>query len=138
MANCVWANDFKIDTDLTGTTPALATIANLESLEMSIDGNVQDWFSMDGEGFSSSLLTAKKITFTGTAKVTDGDTGNDYIRGKMFAVCADANSNFQLTLADASVVTGNCVISVTGGLGAAEDVDVIEFEIHVSGKPTVT
>ena len=136
MANCVWANDFKIDTSAT-ETPALATIANLESLEMSIDGTVQDWFSMDGEGFSSSLLTAKKITFTGTAKVTDGDTGNDYIRSKMFAVCADANSNFQLTLADGSVVSGACVISVTGGLGPAEDVDVIEFEIHVSGKPTV-
>ena len=135
MANCVWANKLEIDTTGSG---GYNTIANLESLELSIDGTVQDWYSMDGEGFANNLKTAIKVTLNGTAKVTDGDTGNDYIRGMMFAVCDDAASSFRLTLADETVVTADCTVNVTGGLGAAEDVDQIEFELHMNGKPNIT
>ena len=130
MPNCVWANRFEIDIDGNET---FATVANLESLELSVDGNVQDWFDWGGEGFAKNLKTAQKVTLNGTAKVTDGDTGNDYLRGLMFAVCHEAQTNFRIILADGYSIKAGCNVNVTGGLGAAEDVDQIEFEIHMDG-----
>jgi hypothetical protein len=47
--NSVWENAFKIST--TGECiPTFATIANLESLELSIDGTVQDWYAFERKG----------------------------------------------------------------------------------------
>ncbi|NLN46295.1 MAG: hypothetical protein GX153_06995 [Clostridiaceae bacterium] len=136
--NSVWENAFKISTSGRNITPTFATIANLESLELSIDGTVQDWYAFDAEGYARNLVTAKKITFNGTAKITADDAGNEYIQGKILAIGTAAQSMFELTFPSGAKLEGNCNISVTGGLGAAEDVDSLEFEIHVDGKPTYT
>jgi len=135
--NPVWENAFKIST--TGrTTPTYATISDLESVEMSIDGTVQEWFAMDAEGFARSLVTAKKISFACTAKRKDGDAGNDYVAGKMLAIGTDAQSSFELTFANGDKLVGDCNINFTKGLGASEDVDPMEFDVLLDGKPTFT
>ena len=138
MPNSVWENAFKISTNGRNATPTLASIANLESLELSIDGTVQDWFAFDAEGFARNLVTAKKLSFNGTAKITADDAGNEYIQGKMLAIGTDAQSEFELTFPSGAKLAGDCNISITSGLGSAEDVDALEFEIHVDGKPTYT
>lgn len=136
--NPVWQNAFKIATSGRVVTPTFAIIANLESVEMSIDGNLVEWFAMDAEGFSRNLLTAKKISFGCTAKRTDGDAGNDYVASKMLAIGSDAQSKFQLTWANGDKLEGDCTINFTKGLGAAEDVDPMEFDVLLDGKPTFT
>lgn len=135
MPKCVWESIFKIST--TGrVAPSFSIIKNLESFEMAIDGTIQDWFAFDAEGFSRSLLTAKKITFSCTAKVTADDAGNEYVQGKMLSIGAAAESSFELDFPSGATLTGDCVINFTKGLGAAEDVDPMEFEVIVDGKPT--
>jgi hypothetical protein len=135
MPKCIWESLFKLST--TGrTAPSFSTIANLESLELAIDGTVQDWYAFDAEGFARNLVTAKKITFTGAAKITADDAGNEYLQSKMLAIGAEAQTKFELTFPSGATLTGDCNVNVTGGLGAAEDVDAIEFEVHVDGKPT--
>jgi len=136
--NPVWENAFKISTNGRNATPTFAIIKNLESLEMAIDGTVQEWFAMDAEGFARNLVTAKKISFACSAKRTDGDAGNDYIAGMMLAVGAAAQSEFELTFANGDKLTGDCTINFTKGLGAAEDVDPMEFDVLLDGKPTFT
>jgi len=134
MPKCVWEALFKIST--TGrAAPSFSIIANLESFEMSIDGNVVDWYAMDAEGFSRNLVTAKKITFGCTAKTTAGDAGNEYIQSKMLAIGSDAQTAFELTFPSGASLTGNCNINITKVLGAAEDVDPMEFDVLVDGKP---
>lgn len=135
MPKCVWEALFGIST--TGrAAPSYAPIANLESFELSIDGTVQDWYSLGGSGFASNLVTAKKISFPCTAKVTPEDIGNAYIQSKMLAMGAAAQTCFQLTFPSGATLSGNCNINVTKGLGASEDVDPMEFEIIVDGPPT--
>lgn len=136
--NPVWENAFKISTNGRNATPTFAIIKNLESLEMAIDGTVQEWFAMDAEGFARNLVTAKKISFSCAAKRTDGDAGNDYIAGMMLAVGAAAQSEFELTFANGDKLAGDCTINFTKGLGATEDVDPMEFDVLLDGKPTFT
>lgn len=136
--NSVWENAFKISTNGRNATPTLAIIKNLESVEMSIDGTVQEWFAMDAEGFARNLITAKKISFGCSAKRTDGDAGNDYVAGMMLAIGAAAQSEFELTFANGDKLTGDCTINFTKGLGASEDVDPMEFDVLLDGKPTFT
>lgn len=135
MPKCIWEALFKVST--TGRTgPSFSTIANLESLEMAIDGKVVDWYSMSGEGFANAMVTAKKITFKCSAKVTADDAGNEYIQGKILAIGADAQTSFELTFPSTASLTGNCIVNVTKALGASDDVDPMEFEIICDGKPT--
>lgn len=136
--NSVWENALKISTNGRNATPTLAIIKNLESVEMSIDGTVQEWFAMDAEGFARNLITAKKISFGCSAKRTDGDAGNDYVAGMMLAIGAAAQSEFELTFANGDKLTGDCTINFTKGLGASEDVDPMEFDVLLDGKPTFT
>ena len=136
--NSVWENAFKISTNGRNATPTFAIIKNLESVEMSIDGTVQEWFAMDAEGFARNLITAKKISFGCSAKRTDGDAGNDYVAGMMLAIGAAAQSEFELTFANGDKLTGDCTINFTKGLGASEDVDPMEFDVLLDGKPTFT
>ena len=108
--NSVWENAFKISTSGRPVSPALptfATIASLESLELSIDGTVQDWYAFDAEGFARNLVTAKKITFNGTAKVTADDAGNEYIQGKILAIGTAAQSMFELTFPSGAKLEGS-------------------------------
>lgn len=136
--NSVWENALKISTNGRNVTPTFAIIKNLESVEMSIDGTVQEWFAMDAEGFARNLITAKKISFGCSAKRTDGDAGNDYVAGMMLAIGAAAQSEFELTFANGDKLTGDCTINFTKGLGASEDVDPMEFDVLLDGKPTFT
>lgn len=135
MTNSVWQNIFRISINDRHASPNYQTIANLETVEMAIDGNVVDWFALDAQGFARNMITAKKIAFNCAAKLTPGDAGNDYVAGKMLSVGSGARSMFQLTFPTGAVLFGNCNINVTSGLGAAEDVDALEFEILVDGAP---
>lgn len=137
MPKSIWETAFQISTS-GRTVPALASIANLESLELSIDNVVQDWYAIGGDGFAQNLVTAKKITLAGVAKVTDTDAGNTYLQGLMLALGTAAQSTFSLTFPSGDILAGDCNIVINSGLGAAEDVDVIEFEVHLDGKPTLT
>ena len=135
--NCVWEALFKLNTlGRAGTDTDLASIGDLETLELSIDGTVVDWYSIGAEGFAQNLVTAKKIVFSGTAKRKLGDTGNDYLFSLFLGVGSECQTKFKLDFPDGDTLAGNCNVNVTTMLGDATAVAPISFEVHVDGKPT--
>lgn len=137
MPNCVWESLFKLNTlGRAGTDSDLASIGELETLELSIDGTVQDWYAIGADGFAQNLVTAKKITFSGTAKRSVGDTGNDYLFSLFLGVGSGCQTKFKLEFPDGDTLSGNVNVNVTTLLGGATDVAPIAFEVHCDGKPT--
>ena len=126
-----YENQFKLNNN---------AIANCETFSVSLDNNVEEWYSFDQEGWVSRLLTGKAITISVTAKRTIGDTGNDAVAALSFAKGQAAYADFSWTFPDGTVVTfDDAVINVTNpGSGDSTAVAPLEFDVMSNGKPTVT
>ena len=76
----VYKLKFKIGTKGKASEAAdMAEIAELESFGLSIEGNVENWTSMDKSGWASNLMTGKSFSFDMKGKRCVGDPGNDYV-----------------------------------------------------------
>jgi hypothetical protein len=131
---------FKIGTaGRASTTQQMLEISDLESLEISIDGKKVEWDALDQDGWGRTMITGKKMTFSLKGKRSYGDTGNDYISGKMLATGTDCDSKFELTFPNADKLSGNCAIDIKNPSGGeTTDVETLEFDICCDGKPTFT
>ena len=82
-----------------------------------------------GKGFSISISGKRNV----------GDDGNDYVASKLFATGQAVETIFEWTFADGTVVSFNCIISVSNaGTGDSTNVAPLEFEVMSDGAPTVT
>ncbi len=54
---------------------------DLENFSPSIDGTVEEWYSMDAGGWVKAAMTAKILGFSFKCKRSVGDPRNDYIAG---------------------------------------------------------
>lgn len=136
----VFENSFKIGIKgLESTTEDMVTVANCESLTVSIDNGVQNWNAMEKQGWQDSLQTTKALTLAVTGKRTVGDAGNDYVASKAFATGRDVETKYEWTMPDGTVLAGNCLLNVSNvGGGNTGDVGALEFECLNNGIPTIT
>ena len=132
----VYKNQFRVGATKTDAT----AIADMETFSVSFDNGVEEWTTMDAEGWTRRLLTSKSVTISINGKRNVGDTGNDYIAGKAFANGRDAEGYLEWTFPDGTVVAfEGAVFNVTNcGAGDATNVAPLEFEAMSNGKPTVT
>lgn len=132
----VYENQFQAGTD----KEALNNIADMESFSTSFDNGVEEWTSMDTEGWVRRLMTAKSISISVTGKRNVGDAGNDYVAGLAFKNGRDAEGFFQWTFQDGTTVLfENAVFSITAlGAGDSTAVAPLEFDIQSNGKPVIT
>ena len=134
--------DFKIDTSsktARSETPSYATIADMESASLSIDTGVETWNPLEAKGWQRALATAKSITISMSGKRNIGDTGNDYIAGKLLKNGQGCNTTYQITFPNGDVLTVPCVIQVKTLAGAdSTNVAPLEFDLISDGKPTYT
>lgn len=136
----VHTNVFKIG--LNGTESGAEELVQpkeLETFEPVIDGNVEEWYPLDQEGWMRRLMTAKSLAVTLTGKRNYGDPGNDYLAGLALLTGVSTTTKFQWTLANGAVLEMDAVINVTqiaGGESTA--VDTLEIEVLSDGKPTFT
>ena len=132
---------FRIDTAGLNFTDGQAmpkspkTISDAEGLSISIDGGVEEWNPMDGEGWTKRLVTAKSITISMTAKRNSGDPGNDYIAGLFMKTGNDCYSFFDIIFPNGDELGIPCVVNVTSLGGDSTAIDAMEFEILSHGKP---
>lgn len=134
----VWENKFKISTS-GRTNPTMATIADMESFSVSIDGNVEEWSPMDMEGWLRRMVTGKSLTISMTGKRNIGDAGNDYVSDSAWKTGADCESHFEWEFPSGAKLEFDCVLSVTNpGGGDSRNVAPLEFEVLSDGKPTFT
>ena len=130
--------DFKINT-LPGGVATLASIKDIETMSLSIDGNVEEWTPMDTEGWVRRLMTGKSFTMGLNGKRNIGDAGNDFVHGLAFKTGVDCSTNAEITFPDGAKLAFDCVVNVTeSGGGDSTNVGPLAFELLSDGKPTYT
>lgn len=135
-----YENQFKIDCKGGNGDPKdLATIADMESFSVSIDGNVEEWKPYDQLGWTRRLATGKSITISVSGKRNVGDRGNNYINDIALKMGSEATTTFVWTFPSGATLTMKGVINVTEwGSGESTAVAPLAFDFMSDGKPTFT
>ncbi|MCI8641030.1 MAG: hypothetical protein HFJ59_04065 [Clostridia bacterium] len=117
----------------------MKTIADCETFSLSMDNNVEEWTPMTTEGWIRRMQTGKGFSISISGKRNVGDDGNDYVASKLFATGQAVETKFEWEFADGTVVSFNCIISVSNaGTGDSINVAPLEFEVMSDGAPTIT
>ena len=78
----VYENQFKINTKgREAGEENKKTIADMETFQPKINGNVVEWDAIDQKGWKRRLMTGKDLSISFKGKRNIGDAGNDYIAG---------------------------------------------------------
>lgn len=98
----------------------------------------QQFFFLCGEGFANNEVTGGAPELQITGRRIAGDTAQDYIAGKQFALGTDRNSSIKI-IAEGKQITCDCSVGdvVTFG-GNTLDVNSFSCTIRFNGKPVVT
>lgn len=124
----------------TATEPSetYSEIADLEEMNLSIENNVETWYSINDEGWQNALLTAKALNGSFSGKRTLGDAGNDFVEGLRYKIGKDAEADWEIEFPDGSKLDFTAVTALTDILGAATDVAPLSGDLTGKGKPTFT
>lgn len=124
----------------TSTEPSetYSEIADLEEMSLSIENNVETWYSINDEGWQNALLTAKALSGSFSGKRTLGDVGNDYVEGMRYKIGKDAEADWEIEFPDGSKLDFTAVTALTDILGSATDVAPLSGDLTGKGKPTFT
>ena len=133
-------NKFKFGTNgLDSTDDQMVMPSDLENCAPSIDGTVEEWYSMDAEGWAKAAMTGKKLSFSFKGKRSVGDAGNDYIAGLAWKFGQDVMTKFAWEMVSGAKLECDVVVNVTTpGGGDSTNIDGLEFEVICYGKPTFT
>lgn len=113
-------------------------IADLEEFNISIDNNIETWYSMSDGGWQNALLTAKALSGSFSGKRTLGDAGNDYIDGLRLNIGKAAEADFEIDFPNGDKLAFTGVVALTDWLGGATGVAPLSGDITGKGKPTYT
>lgn len=120
--------------DPTSITTSL--VKDAESLSVSTDNGIEEWNSMDQDGWTRRLMTSKSLGVSLGGKRNYGDPGNDYVASLAYANGQDANSWFSIIFPNLDQLIVPVVVSVTSMGGDSTAVDALEWEVQSDGKPT--
>lgn len=143
--NPVWANEIYIGTSYTagqggaaGTWTYAKLCAGIENVTFNSNEQNQQYFFICGEGVAHNEVTgsAPELQVSGRRKV--GDTAQDYIVGKQFALGEDRNSSVKIVAEGKQIICDCSIGDVVSFGGATLDVNAFSCTIRFNGKPTVT
>ena len=137
--NANWVNEIHIGTSESGGSWSYAKLCKgIESMQFSENEQNQQYFLLCGEGFAHNEVTGSAPELVITGRRVVGDTAQDYIAGKQFALGTNRNSSVKI-IAEGKVITCDCSIgAITSFGGSALDVNAFGCTIRFNGKPTVT
>ena len=132
-------NNFLINKDgVDGEDTSFVKIAGIETFDMSFDKTTQEDKGWENDGFFGSEVTGIKVTFSLSGKRKYGDEGNDYIASTAWLIGNKTRSKAKWVLPTGQVVTFPVIVvakKIAGG--SSEDVDALEVELIMNGKPTI-
>lgn len=137
MANLKW----KVEVDTTPTTTATwAEIKGLESVSWDMAEEVQEGYFLSDGGFGYSDVTAGRLNITLSGKRVNGDTGQDYLMGKVGKWGTDRKTDLKLTdLITLDKFTIPCSFEITTPNGGdAEGLSEFEVVFHSDGAWTAS
>ncbi|WP_338788812.1 phage tail tube protein [Metabacillus sp. FJAT-53654] len=131
---------FQIDTDTTGTTPALEAIgAGITNVAISNNEELDQTKYLDGDGFGETDVIGAQTVLAFTGHRDYGDPAQDFIFGKMLSIGVSRRVPFEWTEPDGGKYSGTCTIAnISGPGGDAGSKGEISFEIHFNKRPTYT
>lgn len=115
-----------------------SSIADLEEMNISIENNVETWYSIANGGWQNALMTAKALTGSFSGKRTLGDVGNDYIDGLRYKIGHEAEADFRIKFPNDAELTFTAVVGLTDILGSANSVAPLSGDLTGKGKPVFT
>lgn len=116
-----------------------APIADLETAGITLETNVETWYSIADNGWQNAMATAKAMTLDFSGKRTLGDAGNDFIAGLAFKNGQDVEKKFEIEFPNGDKLAFTGVVAVNDFLGGdATAVAPLSFEVTCKGKPTYT
>lgn len=134
----VSANQLRIGINgLYSTKTQMQEVDGLDSLELSLEGTVQEYFTTKN-GYNNADKTAIKGSFAFSGKRVVGDKGNDFIARTAWYLGRKAKTLFDYTFDDGTVIEGKVLVNtskISGG--AAEDLNSLEGDLIIDGKPTI-
>ncbi|SDY13164.1 phage tail tube protein [Eubacterium barkeri] len=140
MVHPVYKLKFKVGTSgLASEEAAMVVVKNMETFEITVDGNVEDWTSMENDGWASALMTGKSFSISLKGKRDVGDPGNDYVAAAAWKDGLDCSTKAQIEFPDGAKLVFNAVLDVKTIEGAdSTNVAPLEFDMIGDGKPTYT
>lgn len=137
--DAVWVNELYIGTaESNGTWTYAKLCKGIEGMTFNENEQNQQYFFLCGEGFAHNEVTgaAPELVITGRRVV--GDTAQDFIAGKQFALGSDRNSNVKI-ISGGKQITCDCTIGALSSFGGQTlDVNSFGCTIRFNGEPTVT
>ena len=122
--------------ELPNNLDAMKVVAEMETFEPSIEGNVEEWTPMETEGWVRRLMTGKGFSIALSGKRHEGDPGNDYVFGLSMATGREASSTAAIEFPNGDILAFHCVVNVTKNFGGdSVNVSGLEFELMSDGKP---
>ena len=137
--NANWVNEVYIGTaETSGTWTYAKLCAGIESMEFNENEQNQQYFFLCGQGFAHNETTgaAPELVISGRRIV--GDTAQDYIAGKQFALGTDRNSSVKIVAEGKQIICDCTIGAITSFGGATTDVNAFGCTIRFNGAPTVT
>lgn len=140
MVYPVFDIEFKIST--TGKVAddtAMVKVAEMETFEPSIDGNVEEWTPMDTKGWVRRLMTGKAFGISLNGKRNTDDEGNNYVAGLAYKTGNDCSTTAAVVFPDGDKLIFDCVVNVSKDFGGdSTNVSGLEFELLSDGQPQYT
>lgn len=113
-------------------------IADLEEVSLTIENNIETWYSIEGGGWQNALMTARALTGSFSGKRCLGDAGNDYLDSLRYVNGAEAVADWQVEFPNGAKLEFNAVVGITDVLGSATDVAPLNGDLTGKGKPVYT
>lgn len=143
--NPVWANEIYIGTAYTagqggaaGTWTYAKLCKGIENVTFNSNEQNQQYFFICGEGVAHNEVTGSAPELQVSGRRVAGDTAQDYIVGKQFALGEDRNSSVKIIAEGKQIVCDCSIGDVVSFGGATLDVNSFGCTIRFNGKPTVT
>lgn len=137
--NPVWANELYIGTSKTGDTWTYAKLCEgIEQVSFTPNEQNQQYFFLCGEGFAHNETTgaAPELTISGRRVV--GNTAQDYIVGKQFALGTERNTSVKIVAEGKQIICDATIGDVTSFGGQSLDVNEFGCTLRFNGEPTVS
>ena len=113
-------------------------IADLEEVSLTIENNIETWYSIEGGGWQNALMTARALSGSFSGKRCLGDAGNDYLDSLRYVNGAEAVADWQVEFPNGAKLSFSAVVGITDVLGSATDVAPLNGDLKGKGKPTYT
>ena len=137
--NPVWANELWIGTEYSSSSWTYAKLCEgIESMEFNSNEQNQQFFFLCGQGFAHNETTGAAPEISISGRRIAGNTAQDFIAGKQFALGTDRNTSVKIVAEGQQIVCDATIGDVRVFGGQTLDVNVFECTLRFNGKPTVT